>query len=177
MKYGKDIEKQTLLLTEKYKDFVQSFNCGNEVMDNYLKDKAIDDPQATTFITIDVEDQTIIGYYTLSCSGLVLTHGYDKITVYPAVEIKMFAIDEKYQHLPYSDDEDYGNLSSMLFSDVIGHIYQFTDEQCGADKILLHSVPDAHNFYLRSGFSDYEEFMKPSTSLFTDGCIPMYMDL
>ena len=38
MKYGKDIEKQTLLLTDKYKDFVQNFNCGNEVMNDYLKE-------------------------------------------------------------------------------------------------------------------------------------------
>ena len=177
MIYGKDIKTETMLLSEEHSNLIKNFNCGNEVMNDYLIEKANHDPQATTFITVDTNNNSVISYYTLSCSGLVLTHGYDKITVYPAVEIKMFAIDENYQHLPYSEDPDDGNLSNMLFSDVIGHIYCFTDEQCGADKILLHSVPDAHNFYLRNGFSDYEEFMKPSTSLFTDGCIPMYMDL
>ena len=76
-----------------------------------------------------------------------------------------------------SEDADEGNLSDMLFSDIISYIYDFTDNQCGADKIILYSVPNAKNFYQRNGFCEFQEFMKPSTSWFTDGCIPMYMDL
>lgn len=177
--YGNQINlSDAIKMTESQKDIVQTFNCGNEVINEYLKTKACDDPQTVTFIVKDQENDMVICYYSLSCSGLILEHGHaNKITVYPAVEIKMFAIDEKYQHLPYSEDADEGNLSDMLFSDIISYIYDFTDNQCGADKIILYSVPNAKNFYQRNGFCEFQEFMKPSTSWFTDGCIPMYMDL
>ena len=178
MRYGQEIKKSSLRLTIEEKESVQSFNCGNEVINDYLKNKACDDTQAVTFIVKDMDSSEVICYYSLSCSGLILEHGHaNKITVYPAVEIKMFAIDEKYQHLPYSEDADEGNLSDMLFSDVISYIYDFTDNQCGADKIILYSVPDARSFYIRNGFCEFREFMKPSESWFTDDCEPMYMDM
>ncbi|MBR6923228.1 MAG: hypothetical protein IKH50_01685 [Oscillospiraceae bacterium] len=178
MIYGQDITKETLRFTEEEKDTAQSFNCGNEVIDNYLKTKAYKDPQAVTFIVKDVNEDSLICYYSLSCSGLALDHGIGgKITIYPAVEIKMFAIDEKYQHTQFSEDPEEGNLSDYLFYDVISHIFKFTDEQCGADKIVLYSVPEALNFYSRNGFSTFEDYMKPSSDWFTDGCIPMYLDL
>lgn len=178
MIYGQDIKKEIIRFTAEEKDSVKNFNCGNEVINSYLKEKACDDPQTVTFIVKDKNNNMVICYYSLSCSGLVLDHGTgNKITIYPAVEIKMFAIDENYQHMPYSDDTEEGNLSDMLFADVIAYIYRFTDEQCGADKITLYSVPDAVNFYSRNGFNEFREFMKPSTSWFLDGCVPMYMDL
>lgn len=91
----------------------------------------------------------------------------------------MFAIDEKYQYMKYSDDvyEDNLNLSDMLFAEVISFIYDFTDNFCGADEVILYSVPDAENFYLRNGFKRFENFMLESSELFTDGCIPIYMNL
>lgn len=89
----------------------------------------------------------------------------------------MFAIDEKYQHMNYSENIEDGNFSDMLFSEVIGNIYNFTDNYCGADKVILYSVPDAESFYTRNGFKRFERFMLQSTSIFVDGCIPMYLSL
>ena len=63
----------------------------------------------------------------------------------------MFAIDENYQHMQYSEDIEDGSFSDILFSDVIGFIYDFTENYCGADKIILYSVPDAKSFYIRNG--------------------------
>lgn len=178
MIYGNDITIKIIKYTENEKTIAQDFNCGNDVISNYLKEKAHDDPQAVTFIAVDNSNDSIIGYYSLSCSGLAVDHGYSgKITIYPAVEIKMFAVDGKYQHFPNSVDPEDGNLSDTVFSGVISHIYNFTDEQCGADNIVLYSVPEALNFYKRNGFSEFKNFMHPSESWFTDGCIPMFMTL
>ena len=52
--------------------YIQSFNCGNEVMNEYLKHQAEDDAQAVTFILIDQTARAIIGYYSLSCSGFIV---------------------------------------------------------------------------------------------------------
>jgi hypothetical protein len=155
---------------------VQSFNCGNEVINEYLKKEAYMDTQATTFLIVSNSDRQVIAYYSLNCSGFVVGDE-KKFTIYPAVEIKMFAIDERYQHMPYSTDDEDGNLSDMLFSDVIGYIYAFTDNMCGADKVILYSVPNAESFYIRNGFKRFERFMLQSTSLFLEGCIPMYLNL
>lgn len=176
MFYGKDINNEPILLTKDYITLVQKFNCGNEVINNYLKNNAYNDSKATTFIVLDTKLNEIICYYSLNCSGFVIDNG-NNFTIYPAVEIKMFAIDEKYQHMPYSESIEDGNLSDMLFSEVIGFIYSFTDNFCGADKVILYSVPEAESFYIRNGFKRFESFMLQSTSLFLDGCIPMYLNL
>ena len=53
----------------------------------------------------------------------------------------------------------------------------FTDTYCGANKIILYSVPDAVKFYERSGFKPFENYMLQSNERYLEGCIPMYFDL
>lgn len=176
MIYGKDIFYNIISFTPKEVQLVQNFNCGNDVINSYLKEEASCDTKATTFIIVNNDNNQVIAYYSLSCSGFVVNNG-NNFTIYPAVEIKMFAIDEQYQHISYSTDKEDGNLSDTLFANVIGYIYDFTDNMCGADKVILYSVPSAENFYKRNGFKRFESFMLQSTSLFLDGCIPMYLNL
>ena len=156
--------------------YIQSFNCGNEVMNEYLKYQAEDDAQAVTFILIDQTARAIIGYYSLSCSGFIV-ESMGHFTIYPAVEIKLFAIDEHYQHLPYSVEKEDGTFSDYIFRFVISKIYEFTEEICGADKVILYAVPKAKNFYEKNGFTVFPPFMLQSESRFLEGCIPMYLDL
>ena len=151
------------------------FDCGNEVINDYLKKHAYEDSRATTFVIYDIENNCIINYYSLSCSGFVLDYN-SHFTIYPAVEIKMFAIDEQYKHIIYSPDDNL-TLSDYIFGNVISRIYDFTENECGADKVILYSVPKAENFYIKNGFIRFQDFMLQSESVFLDGCIPMYMDL
>lgn len=145
-------------------------------MNEYLKYQAKDDAQAVTFILIDQTARAIIGYYSLSCSGFIV-ESMGHFTIYPAVEIKMFAIDERYQHLPYSAEKEDGTFSDYIFRFVISKIYEFTEEICGADKVILYAVPKAKNFYEKNGFTVFPPFMLQSESRFLEGCIPMYLDL
>lgn len=176
MLYGEDIKNKPKLLTSSDIDLVKDFDCGNQVINDYLKQEALKDTKATTFIVVNTETNEVICYYSLNCSGFVVNNG-NNFTIYPAVEVKMFAIDEKYQHLPYSKSFKDGNFSDMLFNEVIGFIYEFTDLYCGADKVILYAVPNAESFYKRNGFKRFESFMLQSTSLFLNGCIPMYLSL
>lgn len=178
MRYGNEIKlSKPIKMSEELKINVQGFNCGNEIIDDYLKNRSFSDPQTVTFIIIDEDSNSVVCYYSLSCSGIVISHGTGgKITIFPAVEIKMFAIDEEYQHIKYSEEDDV-NLSDELFWLVIGEIYDFTDNRCGSDKIILYSVPKAESFYTRNSFKRFNNLFIPSSSLFIDGCIPMYMDM
>lgn len=179
MIYGEEINlSDRIRMTEDLKELTQHFDCGNEIMNKYLNEKSFDDSKATTFIIKNNDDNTVICYYSLSCSGLVInTNGGDLFTMYPAVEIKMFAVDEKYQHIPYYNEPDTCSLSDMLLYDVISHINDFTENECGADKIILYSVPKAESFYSRNMFSRFEDFMKPASDWFTAECVPMFMTL
>lgn len=174
--YGENIKlSNSKLLSQDDIDKTKDFNCGNEVINNYLKEQAYNDPKATTFIIYDTENNHIISYYALSCSGFVLNYK-SHFTLYPAVEIKMFAVDEQYKHIIYSPDDNL-TLSDYIFCNVISRIYDFTENECGADKVILYSVPKAENFYIKNGFIRFQDFMLKSESMFLDGCIPMYMDL
>ena len=73
----------------------------------------------------------------------------------------MFAIDERYQHLPYSAEKEDGTFSDYIFRFVISKIYEFTEEICGADKVILYAVPKAKNFYEKNGFNLVTVNMKP----------------
>ncbi|MBR6836695.1 MAG: hypothetical protein IKM72_11940 [Oscillospiraceae bacterium] len=179
MIYGEDINlSDRVRITEDNKELTLGFDCGNETMNKYLKEKSYEDTKATTFIIKNNDDNTVICYYSLCCSGLVInTNDGNLFSMYPAVEIKMFAVDEKYQHIPYYNEPDTCSLSDMLFYDVIGHINEFTENECAADKIILYAVPKAESFYSRNMFKKFEEYMKPASSWFTDECIPMFMSL
>ena len=83
----------------------------------------------------------------------------------------MFAIDERYQHLPYSAEKEDGTFSDYIFRFVISKIYEFTEEICGADKVILYAVPKAKNFYEKNGFTVFPPFMLQSESRFLDGFI------
>ena len=175
--YGNQIEiDEPIKVSVESLPFTETFDCGNEVINDYLKMKAKDDTQTVAFMLMDKKNQSVIGYYALSCSGFIIDCK-SHYTIYPAVEIKIFAIDEKYQHLPYSENIDDGTFSDNIFGFVISKIYDFTDNFCGADKIILYSVPKAVNFYKKNGFLEFEEFMLQSKSRFLDGCIPMYLSL
>ena len=174
--YGENIKLSvSKLLAEEDKAIVQSFDCGNEVINSYLKKYAYQDPQSATFVIYDLEKNFVVSYYSLSCSGFVLNLN-SHITIYPAVEIKMFAVDDNYKHVLFSPDDKF-TLSDYIFSNVIAKIYDFTEKTCGADKIILYAVPQAENFYIKNGFTRFQDFMLQSESKFLDGCIPMYMDL
>ena len=168
--YGKNVKLSvSKLLAEEDKVIVQSFDCGNEVINSYLKEYAYQDPQSATFVIYDLEKNFVVSYYSLSCSGFVLNLN-SHITIYPAVEIKMFAVDDNYKHVLFSPDDKF-TLSDYIFSNVIAKIYDFTEKTCGADKIILYAVPQAENFYIKNGFTRFQDFMLQSESKFLDGCI------
>lgn len=87
----------------------------------------------------------------------------------------MFAVDDNYKHVLFSPNDKF-TLSDCIFSNIIPKIYNFTEEICRANKIILYAVPQAEN-YIRNRFTRFENFMLQSESKFLDGYIIMYIDL
>ena len=169
--YGNQIDLEYLYLSEC--DNINEFTCGNEVINDIIKNKLVEDTSTTSFAVINKNNHDIIAIYALSCSGFVVQSA-NKFHIYPSVEIKYFVINDQYQDIQYCEDRSFGCLSNIIFDKVIADIYEFTENYCGADKIILYSVPSAYEFYNRAGFCDFEEYMLQSDDKFLDGCIPMY---
>lgn len=102
---GEDIKFSYVKLDVNNYKYLQSFSCGNDSMDEDLhnKNNTLYNAQTTTFFAINQSNNDVICVYSLSCSGYVYTM-HDKFYVYPAVEIKCFAVNTKYQDLKFSDD-------------------------------------------------------------------------
>lgn len=176
----------TVLLDATTEHFLDSFCCGDNLFDRYVKESALkesEEGKGVTYLVIDSTREVIVAYYTLSATSLlyVLDNGSDdennNIQGIPSIEIKMFAVNINYQDTLCSS----GKLGDQLISDIIlgsiiGDIYNITRNIVGAQMIMLYSIPKAINFYKRNNFLPLDEY-KAFYSNFTEGCVPMYLKL
>jgi len=153
---------------------ISSFHCGNKTLDEYFQNKALDDDDATTYCFLEENLKTIIAVSSLSCNGII-TKSANKMSTYPAVEIKMFAVNDSYKGKTIEGEEEH--YSDWCFNSTIAKIMQFTDNYCGASRVFLYSVPNAKHFYLRCGMHEFTDLMYPDDRPYFDRCIPMFMHL
>ena len=125
----------------------------------------------------------VVCYYTLSCASISL-HRWSlfkhKAMMFPAVEIKMFALDKDFKHKYYSRQEEINKglkISDVIFKDVLREIFDFTEKICGATHVILYSVPNYVGFYSRNGFSCFDNNCIINADKYLRGCIPMYAKL
>jgi ribosomal protein S18 acetylase RimI-like enzyme len=83
------------------------FSSGSEVLDRYFREQASQDVKrriATCFVAASVENQSVVGYYTLTATGIALSAMADAIArklprypVVPAVLLGRLAVDRRYK--------------------------------------------------------------------------------
>jgi len=114
-----------------------------------------------------IDNDELIAYFSLLASCVILgdLNDYDLV---PAIELKMYAINKKYQGM---------NLSNKIIDAVIDIVDEITLEEIGARMLILYSVPSEKvmKMYEKSGFTKMPENFSMYKSYFNDGCIPMYM--
>lgn len=184
---GKDIYFSIHNLEKEDLKYVKKFKCGNEEIDKFFHENAINDTKVITKVVwrinededkdvkINKSNSDIIAMYSLSCSGMFEEINKEKYLI-PAIEIKHFAMDIKYQDLSYSNDVEDGVFADYILSQVVSQIRKITETEVGADKIMLFSVPNAAEFYGRNFF---EEIIYKDINIlrYLRGCIPMVLDL
>ena len=170
MTYGRDLKINKRLLLNENVHLLKSFSCGNEIIDEHIRN-GTNDFSTVTKMYIDIEKNAVVCVYSLSCSSMII-ESYKKHYPAPAVEIKTFAVDSTYQNIPYSENHDDGVLSDWLLSDVMGEILGFTDDICGANLIILYSTNEGEPFYRRNGFKSFLENAWRDNDRYLDGCTP-----
>ena len=118
----------------------------------------------------------IVAYYTLAATSIPyedrirlddleaeeLGKEFDiEICGISALEIKMFAVDEKYQNIFYEYAEEDLPISAWVMKSIIQHANEMSGAILGFKAILLHSVPEARSFYEKNGFNLVTVNMKP----------------
>ncbi len=174
MQYGENLDLALLNLTKNIIDNYK-FDCGNDYINKYFK-KPLSKKETADFVYIDNKTDKLVAYYSLNCSAIMIDSKSELINLVPAVEISVFALATDYQGLPMQKDTDY-NLSNYIMDEVIKKISLFTREQCGSGRVVLYSVPEAYDFYVRNEFEDFVGYMKPAASRITEDCIPMFFRL
>ena len=154
---------------------LDAFSCGNSGLDDTFRTSCADDETAVTKIVINNDNNDVICVYSLNCASMILEN-YGKHYPAPSVEIKYFAVNSKYQDLKAIDEDD-GCLSNVIFYDVMRHIFDFTDDICGANFVLLYSTPEGESFYRKCGFIDFPLEVWRNDSRYLDGCVPLYFRL
>ena len=144
-------------------DDISGFESGYEVFDRYLHEH---DGVDVIHYVLDAETDNLVAYFTLLASALPYAVG-SRTEGIPAVELKMFATDKKYQGL---------GLGTLVFDEVLETIEHLTSDYIGAKIILLYSVPVKHvmDLYLKKGFREVSGAFTAFESDFTQGCVPMY---
>lgn len=165
-------------LLKKVSGLLPTFHCSNDTMDTYFQNKALSDGDAVTYCFLEDDLQTIIALSSLSCNGIIIKSG-ELLHSYPAIEIKMFAVNDCYKHkdCPLYQDSPGLHWSDYCFDKTISIIYSITDKYCGADRVFLYSVPQAVNFYVRQHMEKFTDLMHGDDRMFLEDCTPMYMHL
>lgn len=175
-----DSEFNIVKIDECNPEYITRFTCGNEEIDKYLKYKACGDLEhgiGVTKVFISNKNKEIIAYYTLNASAIVAKNG-TRGNYSSAIELKMFAVNKKYQKQKYSKDVECNlTISDFILASVIKSITHIVENNCGANSIILYSVDTAVDFYKKNFFELFEEFMMTDSSNYLDGCVPMWFKL
>lgn len=179
-----------MLLKSAYQDFlseIEKFDAGEEYINfnEFVIDEAIsyaDEGNGVTYVVWNVfcdENEIgrdIVSFYTLAATAIpyedrirrdeeeAKKFGEDfdvEICGISAIEIKMFAVDKKYQDVFFIYDGEDLPISAWVMRSIIDFSYSLMNEVLGFKSLFLHALPEAENFYKTNGFNPVEVNMQP----------------
>lgn len=141
---------RTIYLTRDRGHDLKSFCCGNDDIDDFLKNCAIidqEDKLSRTYLVFLRDD--MIGFFSLAASSIEIlaidtTNGIEKFSesVYPAIDISKLAVAKKFQGR---------GIGEYILKVAIGKILSVS-EDIGCRYVILDSVKDKVGFYKKYGF-------------------------
>lgn len=184
--YGCNVKLRIEKMALSAKDLVDSFNCGNDNINELVQMDSFE-PHTVTYLYIDDLRETLVAYASIACSGILVDDAdssndeqsfTSESSIMSAVEIEYFAIDQEYQSLQFEENgESKLTLSYYVFMDMLECIRDISENVVGARAIVLYAVPDAVHFYQKCGFNLLPAKFSGRTDDFVDGCVPMFIYL
>ena len=168
---------------------MELFDAGNdyENFNEFINKEAVNyknDGEGVTYVVWNVLydknnkelKRDIVSYYTLAATAIpyedrirldkeeakVLGEEFDiEICGISAIEIKMFAVDERYQDVFFEYEGENLPVSAWIMRSIIDYTYSLMNEVVGVKALFLHSLPEAEKFYKANGFNSVEVNMQP----------------
>lgn len=129
-------------LSKKYSEQINSFSCGNNLIDNFLKDKSKAYHEFFTHKSstkLLMNENNLIGYYTAKIEKFI--YGEEE---YYTIYLTYIAVDKKYQY------NGFGQLLLNTFLKEANKSSKFL----GLFGITLKAIPDKIKWYEKNGFID-----------------------
>lgn len=195
--YLKDFNPDVSELSNcEHQDLLYKFNAGSgyENFNDFISKEACkyaEDGEGVTYVVFNniydeqgqLSNTEVVAYYTLAATSIpyedrirydeeeekIYGKKYDvQICGIPAVEIKMFAVDVKYQDLFYVYEDEELPVSAWIIKKIIDSTENIMLHTLGFKALFLHSVPNAEAFYEENGFHPVEVNMQPLHSIDSD---------
>ena len=167
-------------LTQQYVPLVGQFKCGNDVIDNFLKNgDALDENQGITYILLDDDECFIIGYYNIEAGRVDRIEEIgDYVSYIPmggSVNINYLAIHNKFKRTKIGEVEGkHVYLGDLLLRDCEKRILKLRD-QVGMAFITLYSTEQGfHLYHERNNYELFEEDMNTFVQESDSKCIKLY---
>lgn len=191
-------------INQDFLNLLKSFDAGDDYknFNSFLNEDSLEyisEGNGVTYIVWNVQKNSegkevsrdCVAYYTLSATSIpyedrirlepeesiTLGKVYD-ITIcgVPALEIKMFAVNRKYQDLFYTYDGIELPISAWVLNNIIDYAETLIENCIGFKAVFLHSVPEAEEFYKQNGFQPLLKNMQPLHTLDSE-YTPLYLSL
>lgn len=167
-------------LTQQYVPLVNNFECGNDVIDNFLKKSdALDENQGITYILLDDDECFIVGYYNIEVGRVDRIEEIgDYVNYIPmggSVNINYLAIHNKFKGYKIGEIEGKNvYLGDFLLRDCEKRILELRD-QVGISFVTLYSTEQGfHLYHDRNSYELFEEDMNTFVQESDIKCIKLY---
>lgn len=191
------------VLSSEYRDYLRSFNAGRgfEQFNDFLAEDAFkecENGDGVTHIIWNVsqnedgeEKREIVAYYTLESNAIPYTDRIrldedeaitlgkefdEEVCGISVLEIKMFAVHEKYQDMFYEFEGEDLPIAAWCIRYIVAYANYISESVLSFKALFLHAVPNSIEFYKKNDFQDISINMHPFTCPDSD-FLPMWMPL
>jgi hypothetical protein len=166
--------------TKNYEDLAKKFDCGNAVINNFLRDgNALDANQGVTYVLLSDEKDYIVGYYNIEVGRVdQIEIVGDDIYYRPmggTVNINYLAIHNDFQRYKIAEvDGKNIYLGDYLLRDCEKKVLELRNK-VGVSFITLYSTDEGYNLYHdRNCYEDFEDDMNTFVQETDSGCYKLY---
>lgn len=162
---------------EKHQTLAQSFDCGNIVINNFLKNgDALDANQGITYLLLS-EDNVIIGYYNISVGRVDQVEVVGEKEYYlpmgGAININYLAVDKGLQHRELVEGKRF-YFGDYILRDCEKRILSLREE-VGVSFVTLYSTEEGYHMYHdRNSYEDFEDDMSTFVQESDKSCYKLY---
>lgn len=140
--------------TREYENLRDSFKCGNNIIDNFLREgNALDENQGITYVMLSDKRDVIIGYYNIEVGRIDQREEVGNNIFYRpmggTVNINYLAIHRDFQGIKVATVDDKNiYLGDILLNDCERRILSLR-KQVGITFITLYSTNEGYHLYIK----------------------------